>query len=163
MKPCRYRHGNTDLLFVVLYTASHCQVYISGKVLPKATHQPVNKSCPEIREEKQTALPRSIHLSTFCIRSLVCSVAVSGARKWLSGYRPFVKARYGTADVRCVHRNGKQRLVDRHQLPLVTKLRHTLQQLEHTVQSMSLCVVCCQSLVVRSAVEIAVERKTVVR
>ena len=81
-------------------------------------HQSANAYHPEIREEKQAALPRSIHLSTFCKRSLVCSVAVSVARKRLSGCRPLVKARYGTADVRGVHRNGKQRLVDRHQLPL---------------------------------------------
>ena len=144
MKPYRYRHGNTDLVFVVPCTAAN------------AYH-------PEIREEKQTVLPRGIHLSTFCIRSFVYSVAVSAARKRLSGCRPLVKTRYGTADVRCVHRNGKQRLVDRHQLPLVAKLRHTLQQSERPVQPMSLCIVRCQPLVVRAAVEIAVERKTVVR
>lgn len=90
-------------------------------------HQSANAYHPEIREEKQTALPRNIHLSTFCKRSLVCSVTVSVARKRLSGCRPLVKARYGTADVRGVYCNGKQRLVDSHQLPLVAKLRHTLQ------------------------------------
>ena len=101
--------------------------------------------------------------STFCIRSLVYSVAVSVARKRLSGCRPLVKARYGTADVRGVYRNGKQRLVDRHLLPLVAELRYTLQQPEHTVQPMFLRIVRRQPVVVRTAVEIAVECKAVIR
>lgn len=100
---------------------------MKGDRLANYLHQSANMYHPEKREEKQAELPRNIYLSTFCIRSLVCSVAVSVARKRLSGCRPLVKARYGTADVRGVHRNGKQRLVDRYQLPLVAKLRHTLQ------------------------------------
>ena len=80
---------------------------MKGDRLANYLHQSANTYHPEKREEKQAELPRNIHLSTFCIRSLVCSVAVSVARKRLSGCRPLVKARYSTADVRGVHRNGK--------------------------------------------------------
>ena len=67
------------------------------------------------------------------------------------------------ADVLRIYSDGKQSPVYRHQLLLIAELRHTFQQPERTVQPMSLCVVRRQTVVVRTAVEIAVERKTVIR